>query len=218
MNGANNLNTNLLLRQQIDEMNNNQILTQYKIEKIQNSINNSNEQLSSHIENLKILFNELEVELNDNIDLKLINTFKEIETLFKKNFKILQLISDAQLNKYDNLLLNSTNNLDELKNIIFESVQQNQAYILNLEKEINNYNNYLEIFKSEIIDNHNEFKSQYMSQLDILKNQIEENLKIQSENIQLEQNYIKAQLSKEKIRNWIQFLIIVTLLCIIIFF
>lgn len=212
------MNTNLLLRQQIDEMNNNQILTQYKIEKIQNSINNSNEQLSSHIENLKILFNELEVELNDNIDLKLINTFKEIETLFKKNFKILQLISDAQLNKYDNLLLNSTNNLDELKNIIFESVQQNQAYILNLEKEINNYNNYLEIFKSEIIDNHNEFKSQYMSQLDILKNQIEENLKIQSENIQLEQNYIKAQLSKEKIRNWIQFLIIVTLLCIIIFF
>lgn len=218
MNGANNLNTNLLLRQQIDEMNNNQILTQYKIEKIQNSINNSNEQLSSHIENLKILFNELEVELNDNIDLKLINTFKEIETLFKKNFKILQLISDAQLNKYDNLLLNSTNNLDELKNIIFESVQQNQAYILNLEKEINNYNNYLEIFKSEIIDNHNEFKSQYISQLDILKNQIEENLKIQSDNIQLEQNYIKAQLSKEKIRNWIQFLVIVILLCIAIFF
>lgn len=218
MNGANNLNTNLLLRQQIDEMNNNQILTQYKIEKIQNSINNSNEQLNSHIENLKILFNELEVELNDNIDLKLINTFKEIETLFKKNFKILQLISDAQLNKYDNLLLNSTNNLDELKNIIFESVQQNQAYILNLEKEINNYNNYLEIFKSEIIDNHNEFKSQYISQLDILKNQIEENLKIQSDNIQLEQNYIKAQLSKEKIRNWIQFLVIVILLCIAIFF
>lgn len=212
------MNTNLLLRQQIDEMNNNQILTQYKIEKIQNSINNSNEQLNSHIENLKILFNELEVELNDNIDLKLINTFKEIETLFKKNFKILQLISDAQLNKYDNLLLNSTNNLDELKNIIFESVQQNQAYILNLEKEINNYNNYLEIFKSEIIDNHNEFKSQYISQLDILKNQIEENLKIQSENIQLEQNYIKAQLSKEKIRNWIQFLVIVILLCIAIFF